>query len=131
MSKEKILRVLLPATAATLAIVAVCVLCILFLTRCQHGVKDPTSDPDSSSPSSVPAMADDVKISDREDFDWRSEAGNTPGKDESFNNIQPDSTPGGDANTSQGEEGDIGLRHDESKNQGQEADYSTWDMVQP
>lgn len=127
MSKKKILRVVLPVAAA----VVVGVLCILFLTQCHHGVDDPVSDPDSSVSPNIPAIADDVEVGDREDFDWRPEAGDTSGKDESFNDIPSDSTPGEDSNSSGGIEDDIGLRHDESKNQGQEADFNSWNIAQP
>lgn len=129
MSKDKILRVVLPVAAA---VVVVCVLCILFLTQCRSGGEDaPVIDPDSTSPTTASTVVDDVEVSDRKDFDWRSESGESFDKDDSFNNIANESKPSDTSTTTKNEENGNGLRHDESKNQGQEADFSSFGVAQP
>ena len=128
MSKDKILRVVLPVAAA---VVVVCVLCILFLTQCRSGGDTPVIDTDNTAPTTAPTVADDVEVSDRKDFDWRSEAGNGKDKDEGFNTISDATKPNGNSDSSKDEANGVGLRHDESKNGGQEADFASWDTTQP
>lgn len=126
MSKNKILRVILPIVAA---VIVVCVLCILLLKQCRSEKDVPADGPTSEITSST--AVDDVEFSNREDFDWRSEAGESHSKDDAFNSISNESQPSNNSDSSKENDNGTGLRYDESKNQGQEADFSSWNTAQP
>lgn len=114
----------------TLLLLLICGICIFLLVRCQ-GNPDAGKEPEDKPKDNVPTQESDVEIGDYEEFDWRNEAGDTTDNDDSFNQNSNNAGQKNDGNASNDDDdkndAGIGLRHNESKNEGIEVDFGSWD----